>query len=227
MTKMKWIEPKHSRKRIRRAGTVLCGLDEASEKDAREAFVALMNWRATHAYPMHCLLMLLRLKAAQADKAALVVQRLKRLRSVVLKLQRFEQMSLNRMQDIGGCRAVVRNLRRVQQLRGAMKSSRTRHKLQREYDYISQPKDSGYRAVHMVYRYGGRKHAFNGLSVEVQLRSRNELPCGKPRGIRTQRSDTFRKAGAVAYGAWCTPSADPVGRYSVESPLRSRGGRPC
>lgn len=169
---MKWVEPKHSRKRIRRAGCVLCNLRDASEKDAREAFVVLMNWRAAHAYPMHCLLMLLRHKATQVDTDALVVQRLKRLRSVVLKLVRFQQMSLDRMQDIAGCRAVVSDLQRVRRLHRAMKRSRTRHKLQREYDYIKEPKDSGYRAIHLVYRYGASKHAYDGFLVEVQLRSR-------------------------------------------------------
>jgi ppGpp synthetase/RelA/SpoT-type nucleotidyltranferase len=169
---MKWVEPKHSRKRIRKAGCVLCNLNEASEKESRDAFVSLMNWRAAHAYPMHCLLMLLRHKAGQIDKGALVVQRLKRLRSVVFKLIRFQNMSLDRMHDIAGCRAVVSDLQRVRRLYAALKQSRTRHKLQREYDYITQPKESGYRAIHLVYRYGGRKRAYDGLLVEIQLRSR-------------------------------------------------------
>jgi ppGpp synthetase/RelA/SpoT-type nucleotidyltranferase len=39
----------------------------------------------------------------------------------------------------------------------------------REDDYIRQPKISGYRGVHLVYRYlRDRQETYNGLSVEVQ-----------------------------------------------------------
>jgi len=42
------------------------------------------------------------------------------------------------------------------------------------YDYIEQPKDDGYRSVHLVYKYQGdsQKGAFKGLRIEIQLRSR-------------------------------------------------------
>lgn len=169
---MKWVEPRHSRNRVRKAGETLCKVEDVPPKEFREALVALMNWRGAHAYPMHCLLMLLRGKSADIDNNALVVQRLKRLPSVVGKLLRFKQMSLDRMHDIAGCRAVVKDLSKVRQLRDALRTCRTRHKFQREYDYISRPKDSGYRAIHLVYKYGGRKKIFGGLLVEVQLRSK-------------------------------------------------------
>ena len=47
---------------------------------------------------------------------ALIAQRLKRLSSIDAKLRRFRNMNLARMQDLGGCRAVlpaVDDVRRV------------------------------------------------------------------------------------------------------------------
>jgi len=76
------------------------------------------------------------------------------------------------MQDIGGCRAVVGSCEKVFRIRKAYKESRIKHRLAREDDYIMQPKDSGYRGVHLVYRYfSDRKATYRGLQIEVQLRS--------------------------------------------------------
>jgi hypothetical protein len=50
--------------------------------------------------------------------------------------------------------------------------SRRRHKLVHEDDYITQPRDSGYRGIHLIYTYlSDRNPTHNGLKVEVQLRS--------------------------------------------------------
>ena len=42
------------------------------------------------------------------------------------------------------------------------------------YDYIKEPKPDGYRSVHYVYKYRSKaeqNECFNGLRIEVQLRS--------------------------------------------------------
>jgi len=54
----------------------------------------------------------------------------------------------------------------------AYKSSRIRHRLSHEDDYIQQPRDSGYRSRHLVYRYiSDRNEVYNGLKVEIQIRT--------------------------------------------------------
>ena len=118
-------------------------------------------------------------RAKGADERAVVAQRLKRLSSITAKLRRFRDMKLSRMQDIGGCRAVVRTVARVRQLttlyrRSSSKNPHDRPELVREYDYILEPKDDGYRSVHLVYRYrtaSPHLTAYNGLRIEIQLRS--------------------------------------------------------
>jgi hypothetical protein len=33
------------------------------------------------------------------------------------------------------------------------------------------PQKSGYRGIHLVYRYNGRKTEYNGLKIEIQIRT--------------------------------------------------------
>lgn len=92
-----------------------------------------------------------------------VGQRLKRVPTIIDKLTRFPNMALAQMHDVGGCRAVVEDestLRTIaQRLREAPGWNVTR-----EYDYISCPKEDGYRALHLIER----RH---GCQIEVQLRT--------------------------------------------------------
>ena len=82
-----------------------------------------------------------------------VVQRLKRLPSIISKLERLPRIRLSQMQDIGGCRAVLRTSDHAYDLALDFASSRIRHKLIRYQDYIENPRRSGYRSLHMMYAY--------------------------------------------------------------------------
>lgn len=81
-------------------------------------------------------------------------------------------MMLDRMQDIGGCRAVVSDVDQVEKLHRSVTRSRTRHKLHKTDNYIERPKSSGYRGVHPIYKYNGRKTQYQDYFVEIQLRSK-------------------------------------------------------
>ena len=117
----------------------------------------------------------LRLSANRICKRPLIAQRLKRTPSVVAKLKRFNTMQLARMQDIGGCRAVLDNAVQVTRLYHHFLHSRTKHELVLKKDYMSFPKASGYRGVRLVYRYQSSKYTDHlGLMVEIQLRSKQQ-----------------------------------------------------
>jgi len=168
---MAWAVSKYTKGAVARAGKTL--VDPQATVDQRMAALDVMSsWRAAHAYPMHALLMMLRRKSADIDLRSIVVQRHKRAPSIIDKLARFPQMELSRMQDIGGCRAIVSNVRDVEKLKDHIQNSSTRHKLHREYDYISEPKDTGYRGVHLTYKYNGEKSEYKDYFVELQLRSK-------------------------------------------------------
>lgn len=168
---MSWAKATYSKKAVMRAGETL--IDTSATDDAHsQAMDVLSNWRAAHAYPMHSLLMTLRQQSVAIDKNAIVVQRLKRTPSIVEKLSRYPDMKLHRMQDISGCRSIVSTVRDVEQLAIRISKSRTRHILHKTDNYIDHPKDSGYRGVHLIYKYNGDKTEYQDYFVEIQLRSK-------------------------------------------------------
>ena len=83
-------------------------------------------------------------------------------------------MQLSQMHDLGGCRAIVSSVENVYALVQEFETSRTKAELVRKYDYIAQPRASGYRGVHLVYRYKtdyAVTKPYDGLRIEIQLRS--------------------------------------------------------
>ena len=131
------------------------------------------NWRAAHGFMLNTFQTNLRKKAATVDEDAFVVQRLKRRSSIEAKLQRYPWMKLSKMQDIGGCRVVLSSIADVNEMAKQIKGSRIKHRLSDEDNYMDAPKESGYRSLHLVYRYySDKKPTYNNMRVEIQFRSR-------------------------------------------------------
>jgi putative GTP pyrophosphokinase len=148
---MGWPTPKFSKSQVNRAGEILTsalrskGISKYFGVDKwLWSFDVLSNWRACHGYPTNTFQATLRQKLKKIDPDALVAQRLKRMPSILKKLQRFPGMNLSRMQDIGGLRAVVGSMDQLEILYQNYKGSRFTHSLISEYDYINNPKESGY-----------------------------------------------------------------------------------
>jgi len=124
--------------------------------------------------------MRLRDKAKQVDRSALIAQRLKRVPAIIYKLGRgydgkSPSMNLSQMQDIGGCRAVLSDAKSARKLWGKhYLKGELKHKLMGRKDYVTYPKKDGYRSLHLVYAYKSDKgkKAYNGLKVELQIRSK-------------------------------------------------------
>lgn len=139
------------------------------------------NWRACHSYPLQIIKMTLLHRARSVSPSALIAQRLKRLPSIILKLEQNEHMKLSQMQDIGGCRAVLPDVRDVRKLiklydESKSKNPRSGRPIEHErYDYIQTPKPDGYRSHHLIFKYQSKypdKQAFHGQRIEIQIRSR-------------------------------------------------------
>lgn len=169
---MSWPTPQYSRKQVTKAGKILAK-DQVYDDDLLWAVDVVDNWRTCHGYPINTFQATLRNKLKTIDKNAIVAQRLKRMFSIVQKLRRFENMQLARMQDIGGLRAVVSSLNKVRLLERNYLDSRFSHDLISSTDYIANPKESGYRGVHLVYKYNNSKAPeYNGLLLELQIRTK-------------------------------------------------------
>lgn len=171
---MKTVELKYSRSEVNRAGDIFRN-QFSSRDNLLWAADVLGNWRAIHNYPINTFQATLRQKLKAINEKALVAQRLKRIPSIIEKLRRFPDMQLARMQDIGGLRTVVDSLTQVQTLYDNYKKTPFRHKLISERNYIDMPKSSGYRSIHLVYRYNNTLAPnYDGLLIELQLRTRQQ-----------------------------------------------------
>lgn len=165
----KWEYPKYSKKQIDKAGQIITNKTSTPD-EIEQALDVLNNWRSAHAYPLQVIASNLR----RNNPNAIVVQRLKRLDSISGKLIRFPNMSLYRMQDLGGCRVIVDNIEQVYETINRYKHSKIRHIVKRENDYIQLPKTSGYRSYHIVYKFhSDNKDTYNkNMLIEIQFRTK-------------------------------------------------------
>jgi len=172
-------EKQYNKSELNRAGMILKN-SNSSEEEVVRATEILNNWRAIHGYPLHIFQMTLKNISKKCDNDSLVAQRLKRATSIINKLNRKYDgrnptMQLSQMQDIAGCRSIVKNVdiaKKIYQdyyIRGNLKHKRVGKK-----DYITSPKKDGYRSFHIIYEYKSDKGKtdYNGLRVEVQIRSK-------------------------------------------------------
>lgn len=169
---MSFEEPKHSRSSVDKAGRSLL-LEGISESQLEHAYDVVSNWRSSHALPLNTMQMDLRQKVKRISANTIVVQRLKRTRSILGKLSREPSMRLTQMQDIGGCRVVVNSIKDVYKIRDAYFRSKSKHQFVEENDYVKDPKTSGYRSLHLVYKFrSDAKPKYNNLLIEIQIRTR-------------------------------------------------------
>lgn len=165
---MAWASPLYDRETINSAAKELITQPWLND----EGYEIINNWRSSHNFPLNTFQIGLRRKAKGVDSKSVVAQRIKRLSSIGKKLKRFEKMKLTQMQDIAGCRAIVGSISQVNKLVGLYKKSSIKHKLVGEKNYIHEPKETGYRGVHLIYSYySDRNETYNGLKVEIQIRT--------------------------------------------------------
>ena len=171
-----WEVPKYSKKQIDKAGKTIAAMftqtdTKISIEDFNEAIDILNNWRSSHAYPLEVITNNLR----RNNSNAIVVQRLKRLDSIIGKIERFPNMSLYRMQDLGGCRVIVDSIEDVYRSVKKFKNSKVRHIFKRENDYIQNPKESGYRSYHMVYQFQSDDNDTYNKNILIEIQFRTKL----------------------------------------------------
>ncbi|HKF51612.1 MAG TPA: RelA/SpoT domain-containing protein [Candidatus Acidoferrales bacterium] len=176
-----WVKCDSGKGAIDRAGSSLVdwwvSVEAPTDYSAwHAAFAVVENWRACHALPLNVIQRALRGRAQRIEPKVIVAQRLKRFSSIMNKLARESSMKLSQMQDLGGCRAILSNIAAVNSLydmyriapllpeEGSLKC----------YDYVSNPKDDGYRGIHVVARYHPRirsRAPWDGYRIEIQLRT--------------------------------------------------------
>ena len=127
------------------------------------AVQVVADYRAAHGYPLGKVTMGLRSMVNSEGGAIVVSQRLKRSPRIVRKLARMGNSKLARLEDVGGCRAVLADPDELERVHRRLKK-RWSTDVVRERNYIDKPNMMGYRAVHLVVQRDERR-------IEVQLRT--------------------------------------------------------
>jgi ppGpp synthetase/RelA/SpoT-type nucleotidyltranferase len=167
-------KPIISGKKIEKAGKCLIDedmyIDENKDK-LSDAFDILSVYRFGFVTPLENALKKISPHVVTVESNALFSKRLKRHVSIVKKLQRFPDMNLKNMQDIGGCRVIVSSNKQVYKIARALKRL-PEFKLNGKYrvkNYIENPKKDGYRSYHITGKFVDDYD--KERRVEVQVRT--------------------------------------------------------
>jgi ppGpp synthetase/RelA/SpoT-type nucleotidyltranferase len=147
-------------------------LDENISQSDFQRYVKIFDeWRTSYAHPLLVMHVYMRNKAIEIEPTSVVSQRLKRKESIFSKIRRFPDMRASRMQDIGGCRVIFKGTGSVYKMHEILRRAKFKHILQNHKDYIANPKESGYRGIHMVYKYIGKNTVDSNVLIETQIRT--------------------------------------------------------
>lgn len=138
-------------------------------------YLVIEEWRAAHRAVLNTFQAILRNRTRDTDIT--VAQRHKRQSTIFDKLSRFPGMQLARMDDVAGCRLIFKDIKSLNRFRSDFHKARFHHKRKNnpdKYNYIINPKNTGYRGIHDVYSYDVNSQAgkpLKGLLVEIQYRT--------------------------------------------------------
>ena len=100
---------------------------------------------------------------------AVISFRLKRMKSILAKIRRpGKDYQIGTMDDIGGCRMVLKDMRQVNEAVGILSERFTLKGGRSVKDYIHRPRNSGYRSYHLITLNQGADREYR---VEVQVRT--------------------------------------------------------
>lgn len=164
------------------------------DDDLRKAVGVVWEYRDGFQYPTTKVSANLRHYVKRAGVEVVIAQRLKRLPRIIEKLAKQPRMRMSQMQDVGGCRAVLPDDVAVGTVLAGL---RRNWDIITVDDYVGSPKDSGYRAVHVIVRK-------DSVPVEVQLRTT---------GQQDWADEIERIDGMAEYGLKDGEGPDEVLRY--------------
>ncbi len=102
-------------------------------------------------------------------------RRLKRLKAIKNKMDRHDVQNLSTMQDIGGMRLILPSLDVVSQTKRLLETKGVDDfDIINIDDYMNPPKTTGYRAIHIIFKYTPTNvnHDCYGQKIELQLRTK-------------------------------------------------------
>lgn len=164
---------KYSRKQISKAGVTL--ISSNSPREVEDAMIIINDWRSNHVYILDQLKPFVsNLFEENGIEPLFFSKRLKRMTSIQYKLDLNPEMGLGGMQDIGGIRFVLQDVSTLEKAFFLIKQSLPENfNIYKIKDYVNVcPKSSGYRSIHIVYQYSSEDERYDGLRVELQIRTK-------------------------------------------------------
>jgi hypothetical protein len=166
---MATAERRYTAGQIDRAGNALSS-PASTKHEADDAIAVMDSWRIAHNRPLEIARAMLEFRARSINPNPTIGTRLKREESIRGKLSREPTMKLSKMQDIGGCRVILRDMEEVEGLVALYA---------KDYgitvtDYIAAPRVSGYRGKHIIWRFEGEGEDDTGykpMRIEIQVRT--------------------------------------------------------
>jgi ppGpp synthetase/RelA/SpoT-type nucleotidyltranferase len=167
------VNPKNA---LKRAGKRLAEKWPCKKNDPD--FVIVDEYRRSHSDPLNKTCEILEDACQETLTTDFITsQRIKRMPTILEKIKSGTYTDLSSMQDLGGCRAIVSDISSVRKLYEKLQrtpASEFTQIVKSQRDYITSPKPSGYRSMHMVVSIDQQDE--NGtpspLNIEIQCRTR-------------------------------------------------------
>lgn len=152
---------------LRRLGRSLRDCDTPSANDLAQ----LQEYRLCHKDIVKQVFDVLCEKATEINEDAICAFRIKRIDSIIRKLQRLKgKVELKSMRDIAGCRCILRNDAEVFKLMNALKDTSLILAQDPKIYMGKSKKKNGYGSIHMYVTLP----EYKGLFVEIQIRSNEQ-----------------------------------------------------
>jgi len=113
------------------------------------------------------------------------------------------------MDDVAGCRMIFDSIPALDEFRAAFHKARFRHKRKNDkdkYNYIKDPRSTGYRGIHDIYEYTAKTDEgkpYNGLLLELQF-STHGLPVSRLSAVFRKINQSSKRAtrGISNFSGW-------------------------
>ena len=166
-----------SKSQINKIGNNLREAIKSNNKISEDDLCLLQQYRITFKEPLKQASMELLRIMKLIDNEGIVTYRVKRIESILSKLERQPDMDLARCNDIAGCRCILQNekkvfqfleeLRRSDILEIVSKTDSTGNPKEYIYDYINNPKPNGYKSIHIICKCIDK-------FIEIQIRDNTQ-----------------------------------------------------
>jgi len=162
---------KISNNQIDKYGEALKGKIEIELEQAKKA---INDWRLLHKQLLDDFKPAIISVAKNIDVSYILAQRLKKIKTIEEKLQRpsMKNLKLSTMQDIAGSRVVLSTIADVKEFVEKFVIDESKYQFISKSDYLAEPRNSGYRGIHLIYKNIDKNGDTYGLKTELQVRTR-------------------------------------------------------